>query len=76
MNTAKVFKTGRSQAVRLPKEFRFDVDVVCIKRVGSAVLLFPKENAWDLMDEAIGKVDKDFMAERDQPACAEEREPL
>ena len=76
MNTAKVFKTGRSQAVRLPKEFRFDVDVVCIKRVGSAVLLFPKENAWDLMNEAIGKVDEDFMAERDQPARAEERQPL
>ena len=73
MNTAKVFKTGRSQAVRLPKEFRFDVDVVYIKRVGSAVLLFPKENAWDLMNEAIGKVDEDFMAERDQPARAEER---
>jgi len=44
--TAKVFMNGASQAVRLPKEFRFDSDEVCIKRVGSAVLLFPKDSAW------------------------------
>ena len=45
--TAKVFKNGASQAVRLPKEFRFDSAEVCIKRIGSAVLLFPKNAAWD-----------------------------
>ena len=41
MTTAKLFINGRSQAVRLPKEFRFEGDEVGIKRVGSAVLLFP-----------------------------------
>jgi len=51
-STAKVFKNGASQAVRLPKEFRFDAEEVCIKRIGSAVLLFPKDAAWDLMGEA------------------------
>ena len=76
MDTAKVFKTGRSQAVRLPKEFRFKADEVCIKRVGSAVLLFPKGSAWRLMGEAIGKVDVDFMADRNQPRHAEERKSL
>jgi antitoxin VapB len=76
MDTAKVFKTGRSQAVRLPKEFRFKADEVCIKRVGSAVLLFPKGSAWRLMGEAVGKVDADFMADRNQPKRAEERKPL
>jgi antitoxin VapB len=76
MDTAKVFKTGRSQAVRLPKEFRFRADEVCIKRVGSAVLLFPKGSAWRLMGEAIGKVDAHFMADRNQPKRAEERKPL
>jgi antitoxin VapB len=38
---ARVFKTGRSQAVRLPKEFRFDTDTVLVHREGSAVILEP-----------------------------------
>ncbi len=75
--TAKLFMNGASQAVRLPKEFRFDCDEVCIKRVGSAVLLFEKGKAWDLMEAAIGQVSDDFMAgERDQGGPVEEREPL
>ena len=74
--TAKVFKNGASQAIRLPKEFRFDADEVCIKRIGSAVLLFPKEAAWAIMDEAIGQVDDDFMADRNQPERTDERESL
>ncbi len=59
--TAKLFMNGRSQAVRLPKEFRFEGDEVCIKRVGSAVILFEKSQAWNLMREAIGQVDDDFI---------------
>ena len=74
--TAKVFINGASQAVRLPKEFRFDADEVCIKRIGSGVLLFPKEAAWDLMREALGKADDDFMADREQPEQPDERKPL
>ncbi len=73
---AKVFKNGASQAVRLPKEFRFDESEVCVKRIGSALLLYPKKHAWRLMEEAIGKVDDDFLADRDQLGAAEEREPL
>jgi antitoxin VapB len=74
--TAKIFLNGASQAVRLPKEFRFDVDEVCVKRIGSAVLLFPKEAAWELMREALGKADDDFMADRNQPERPDERKPL
>ena len=74
--TAKLFMNGRSQAVRLPKEFRFEGDEVCIKRVGSAVILFEKSQAWKLMREAIGQVDDDFMAERDQGGPVEQRKPL
>jgi antitoxin VapB len=47
--TAKLFRNGRSQAVRLPKEFRFEGDEVSIRRVGRGVLLEPKEmdvEAW------------------------------
>jgi antitoxin VapB len=74
--TAKVFRNGASQAVRLPKEFRFDGDEVCIKRIGSAVLLFPKESAWGLMADAIGQADDDFMPNRNQPAKPEKRKRL
>lgn len=42
LSTAKVFTTGRSQAVRLPKAFRFDTDEVTIEKVGNAVILRPK----------------------------------
>jgi antitoxin VapB len=42
---AKVFWTGRSQAVRLPKDFRFDTDVVLVRREGNAVILEPSD-AW------------------------------
>lgn len=76
MKTAKIFTTGRSQAVRLPKEFRFDAEEVGIKRIGSAVLLYPKEAAWAMMGEALGKADDDFLAERNQPPRPEERKPL
>ena len=40
--TAKLFRNGASQAVRLPKEFRFDGDEVCIKRIGTALLLYQR----------------------------------
>ena len=73
---AKVFKNGGSQAIRLPKEFRVRGDKVCIKRLGSALMIFEPGKHWEPMKEAIGKVDDDFMADRDQPAAAEEREPL
>ena len=73
---AKVFRNGASQAVRLPKEFRFDADEVCVKRIGSAVLLYPKNGAWDLMAGAIGRADEDFMPARKQPAKLDKRKRL
>ena len=45
-DTAKVFMSGRSQAVRLPKEYRFDGSEVFIRRVGNSVILTPKEQDW------------------------------
>jgi antitoxin VapB len=68
--------SGRIQAVRLPKEFWFEGTEVGIKRVGSGVLLFPRDKPWDMMAQAIGRVDEDFMARRDQPERGERRKPL
>ena len=73
---AKLFRNGASQAVRLPKEFRFDTDEVCIKRIGTAVLLYPKDGAWDLMAAAVGQADDDFMPQRNQPTKSEKRKRL
>jgi antitoxin VapB len=74
--TAKVFKNGASQAVRLPREFRFDADEVGIRRIGSAILLFPKDAAWDLMAQSLGRADEDFLTPRSQPRRPERRKPL
>lgn len=76
MRTAKLFKNGDSQAVRLPKEFRFAGDEVLIKRVGSAVVLLPRAKSWDTLLESLKKFPEDFMREREQPLEAESRESL
>lgn len=65
MQTAKIFTTGRSQAVRLPKAFQFNTKEVIIQRFGNGVLLIPKNNAWQSMKEAIDEFEPDFKLERD-----------
>lgn len=76
VKTAKLFKNGDSQAVRLPKEFRFAGEEVLIKRVGSAVVLLPKAKSWDTLVQSLDKFPADFMSDREQPREAERREPL
>jgi len=74
MKSAKLFKNGESQAVRLPKEFRFSGDEVFIKRVGNAVVLLPKARSWATLLESLEKFPPDFMTNREQPAEADHRE--
>jgi antitoxin VapB len=71
MDTAKLFQTGRSQAVRLPKAYRFDGRQVFVKRVGSAVVLMPEAHSWDMLFEACDEFSQDFMVERHQPDLQE-----
>jgi antitoxin VapB len=73
MHTAKVFTNGKSQAVRLPKEFRFEGDEVYINKIGSTVILFSKNNPWASFFESLSHFSEDFMAEREQPPV-EQRE--
>jgi antitoxin VapB len=75
MRTAKLFRNGQSQAVRLPKEFRFEDDYVFIKKSGNAVVLIPAKNSWDSLLGSLDMFSADFMTERRQPTT-EEREPL
>jgi antitoxin VapB len=67
METAKLFKNGRSQAVRLPKEFRFEGSQVFVKRVGEAVLLIPFRESWQTLFDSLDQFSGDFMEERAQP---------
>lgn len=67
MKTAKIFQNGQSQAVRLPKEFRFDDDHVFIKKSGNVVMLIPAKGSWNSLMESLDKFSPDFMAERKQP---------
>ena len=76
MKTAKLFKNGESQAVRLPKEFRFSGEEVFIKRAGDAVVLFPTARSWDVLLESLDKFPPDFMSDRAQPDTAEGRDSL
>lgn len=68
METAKIFWSGRSQAVRLPKDFRFDADEVRIRRHGDAVILEPIAHDWAWLDTIVGPVSDDFVqAVAEQP---------
>lgn len=75
MQTAKLFKNGRSQAVRLPKEFRFDGDRVYVKRVGNSVLLIPYREPWQSLFDSLERFSDDYMESREQPA-QQDREVL
>lgn len=71
MQTAKLFKNGRSQAVRLPKEFRFEGEEVYVRREGNSVVLSPKnppdDNPWKELFAAFDMFDPRFPIVRDQP---------
>lgn len=67
MDTAKLFFSGRGQAVRLPKAYRFEGDEVIVKRFGNGVLLLPKTDPWRLTEEALGEFEPGFRLERSQP---------
>lgn len=65
MMKAKIFENGRSQAVRLPKEYRFDCDEVYINKIGDVVMLIPEnKDEWKNLKEAIEMFSEDFMEDR------------
>jgi antitoxin VapB len=67
LKTAKLFQNGQSQAVRLPKEFRFDDNEVFIKKSGNVVQLIPRTDSWNSLFGSLKKFSRDFMVERIQP---------
>jgi len=75
VKTAKLFKNGQSQAVRLPRDFRFDDDYVFIKKEGKVVMLIPAKGLWQSLFNSLDKFSDDFLAERRQP-LTQKREAL
>lgn len=76
MTVAKVFWSGRSQAVRLPKEFRFETDEVIIKRRGNALIIEPVPESWSWLDALVGDVDQDFARAAQEKPQQQERPDL
>jgi antitoxin VapB len=71
MNRAKIFKNGDSQAIRLPKEFRFKGKEVYIRKEGNNVIISPIDDAVDRLWKTINSFSDDFTLERDQPEILE-----
>lgn len=67
MDTARIFPSGRSQAVRLPKEYRFQGTDVIIKHFGNGVLLLPIDQSWAMLDAALEEFEPGFQLQREQP---------
>ncbi|MBQ6986929.1 MAG: AbrB/MazE/SpoVT family DNA-binding domain-containing protein [Oscillibacter sp.] len=76
METAKVFESGRSQAVRIPKRFRFSGNEVFIQKIGDAVLLTPKDKAWETFLEGLNGFTDDFFQNERQQGAPQVRESL
>jgi len=76
MQTAKLFQNGRSQAVRLPKECRFEGTEVFVRKYEDLVILLPKKSSWTPLVQSLDDFTEDFMAERNQPAHPEKRKGL
>lgn len=75
MDTARIFQSGRSQAVRLPKAYRFEGTEVVVKHFGNGVLLIPLNDSWAMLDAALDAFEPGFQMSREQPA-AQAREEI
>ncbi len=76
MDRAKLFQTDRSQAVLLPKAYRFEGDEVIVSHVGNCVLLVPANDAWSALEIALNMFEPGLRLFRDGPELQAGEEPL
>lgn len=77
MKTARIFRSGNSQAVRIPKEFQLEGREVQIERRGDVLVLRPRKRSWDALTESLAKFTKDYMSKaRRQPRLRKRGEPF
>ncbi len=72
MKKTKIFKSGNSLAVRLPKDYQIDTEEVYITKQDNKLIIFPAKEKWDVLFELLGETeDKDFLKDRKQPKVPE-----
>lgn len=76
METAKIFENGRSQAVRLPKNYRFNDNEVNINKIGDIVIIMPKKSKWSSFSKAIDMFSDDYMKDGRSLNTKQKRESL
>ena len=76
MEVAKIFSNGGSQAVRLPKNCRFDQDEVLVNRIGNVVILMPKNDPWAPMMQSLDMFTDEFLADGIEDLPVQERAQL
>ena len=78
MLTAKVFQSGNSQAIRIPKEYQTNEKEFLIRKSGGCFFLIPIDDPWALLRQSIGQVTEDISFDRDQPMLSDipEKETL
>ena len=74
MKTVKIFKSGNSQAVRIPREYQIMDNEMIIKKIGNTIILFPKNDPWELFKKSLEEFSVDFLKDgRKQPAMQKRR---
>ncbi len=76
MLSSKVFTSGNSQAIRLPKEYQVDDKELFIQKIGNTIILFPKKNPWESFERSLNEFSDDFMQEGRQQPEMQKREEL
>jgi len=76
METAKLFINGNSQAVRLPKEYRFPGNEVGIRKIGNIAVLYPIDQAWDTFLNGLNGFTDDFFSGGRQEQLEQARDNL
>lgn len=72
MLSTRVFTSGNSQAIRLPKEYQVQDKELFVQKIGNTIVLFPKENPWEAFERSLTEFSDDFMSEgRNQPLMQE-----
>lgn len=66
METAKVFDSGNSQAIRIPKKFKLKGKEAYITKIGDAIVILPMKQKWNSLIGSLDKFSDDFMEERNQ----------
>jgi antitoxin VapB len=68
MLSSKVFISGNSQAIRIPKEYQVSEKELYIQKIGGTMILFPKKNPWKNFENSLSEFTKDFLVKgRNQP---------